>query len=145
MKPLARKNNRILTITVVISFLGFALGSGLTYAQNDEVASGIPFETVEQIFDAMEANQDAARTDYGGWIIYNIKNEGSYTLWSITPEDHPANPTAIRRDVVSIDGVVSIQMEALCQAEKASCDELIAEFREINAGIKERLESKVSE
>ncbi len=116
------------------------MNPGLSHAQDSEKL--IPFDTVEQVFDAMEANQDAARTDYGGWIIYNIKNEGSYTLWSITPEDHPANPTAIRRDVVSLDGVVSIQMATLCQAEKASCETLIEEFREINAGIKERLENK---
>jgi len=113
-------------------------GLSVVYA---EEPSGIGYETVEQVFDAMEANQDATRTDYGGWIVYNIDNNGSYTLWSITPEDHPANPTAIRRDVVSKDGVVSIQMQALCQAEKPECDKLIEEFKEVNAGIKQRMES----
>ncbi|MBX2867181.1 MAG: hypothetical protein KTR18_00790 [Acidiferrobacterales bacterium] len=127
---------RILAI-VSIAILVFT-ESSLSYA---EETNRIGYETVEQVFDAMEANPDAARTDYEGWIIYNIANNGSYTLWSITPEDHPANPTAIRRDVMSKDGVVTIQMQALCQAEKSHCDPLIEEFKEINAGIKQRMES----
>ncbi len=105
-------------------------------------SNGIDFETVEQVFEAMEANPDAARTDYEGWVIYNIANGGSYTLWSLTPIDHPANPTAIRRDVVSRDGIVNITMSALCQAEKQACDALIDEFREINKGIKQRMEGQ---
>ena len=114
------------------------VGVSVAYAEEQ---NSIGYETVEQAFDALEANQDARRTDYDGWIVYNIANNGSYTLWSITPEDHPANPTAIRRDVVSKDGVVSIQMRALCQAEKPECDKLIEEFKELNEGIKKRMQS----
>jgi len=142
MKPVLRKNSLALLFKTAIILLGLAMGLGLSHAQDSDKESLIPFETVEQVFDAMESNQDAARTDYDGWIIYNIKNEGSYTLWSLTPEDHPANPTAVRRDVVSVDGIITIQMNALCQADKVSCDKLMAEFREINADIKQRMESK---
>jgi len=107
-----------------------------------EPASTMPYETVEQVFDAMEANPDAARTDYGGWIVYNIANDGSYTLWSITPEDHPANPAAVRRDIVSRNGELTINMEVLCQAEKPDCEGLVESFRELNDGIKSRFKSE---
>lgn len=110
------------------------------YSANE--SSTIVYKSVEQVFDAMEANPAAARTDYEGWIIYNIANGGSYTLWSITPQDHPANPTAIRRDIVSRDGKISIEMNTLCQAAKPACDALVEEFREINDGIKQRMESQ---
>lgn len=126
-------------VTALVTALLLFVGVSVANAEQTSDKDGIGFETVEQVFDAMEADQNAARTDYGGWIIYNIANQGSYTLWSITPEDHPANPSAIRRDVVSKDGEVYIQMKALCQAEKTACDDLIAEFRQINADIKRRM------
>ena len=62
-------------------------------------------------------------------------------MWSFTPESHPAHPAAIKREVIERDGMVYIDMNALCQAEKRECDALIEQFKEINGKIRESMQA----
>ena len=101
--------------------------------------SAIGYTNVQDAYDALDSNPSAKLTEYEGWSIFNIKQDDKYILWSFTPEDHSAHPTAIRREVVSKEGEVYISMSALCQADQWSCDQLIEEFKLINENIKERM------
>ena len=67
----------------------------------------------------------------GGWTIADDKLH--FSLWSFTPSNHPAHPTAIKRVIVKApNGNISVTMIARCGAAKSACDELIAEFRAQN-------------
>jgi hypothetical protein len=102
-------------------------------------SSPVGYETVEEAFTALEADPEAAMTEYEGWTIFNQKNEGVYTIWSFTPEDHATHPTVIRRDIVKRGDEVLIEMNALCHSSKFDCDQLIEEFKKINQRIRDNL------
>ena len=123
-------------ITCIVIWAGLVSG---VFAQSDAVESPIGFNTVEQAYKALEADPTADLTTYGGWEVFNQKGDGTYFLWSFTPEDHPANPTVVRREIMKKEGQVYIRMDALCQSNKPDCDQLMAEFEKINEGIKQKM------
>jgi hypothetical protein len=101
--------------------------------------SPIGYASIDEAFTALQADPQAVMTEYEGWTIFNQKNEGVYTIWSFTSEDHPTHPTVVRREIVKRDGEVSIKMDALCHSSKLDCDQLIDEFNAINERIKQKL------
>lgn len=105
-------------------------------AQESTEPSPIGYETVEQAFQALQADPAAGMQEYEGWTMFSQKANGVYILWSFTPEFHPANPSVVRREIASKNGQVNIRMDALCHSEKEYCDQLIEEFRQINERIK---------
>jgi hypothetical protein len=58
-----------------------------------------------------------------------------YILWSFTPDDHPAHPSAIRREIVKKGDQILIKMDALCNSNQLDCDLLIDQFKKINERI----------
>jgi len=119
-------------MTLIIGLVVFKVG-----VAGDE--SGIGYSNVQEAYDALDSNPSAKLTEYEGWSIFNIKQDGKYILWSFTPEHHSAHSSAIRREVVSRAGEVNISMSALCHADQDSCDQLIEEFKLINENIKKRM------
>jgi hypothetical protein len=67
----------------------------------------------------------------GPWYVVN---EGKYIEWAFTQGGHYAHPTVVKRyiDVGSKDHV-SIDMAFRCDAlDRANCEELFSEFKEVN-------------
>ena len=100
--------------------------------------SPIGYATVEEAFKALESDPAAIATEYEGWTIFNQKGDGSYILWSFTPDQHPAHPSAIRREIVKKGDQILINMNALCESGKFECDQLIDQFKRINENIKQK-------
>ena len=113
----------------------------LAGAQQANDSSPIGYATVAEAFTALKADATATMSNHEGWTIFNQKNEGIYTLWSFTPDDHPTHPTVIRREIVKRGDEISIKMDALCHSSKLDCDQLIDEFKRINERIKQNLAS----
>ena len=128
--------NRFLLIAIALFYLP------VVTAQEVTASSPIGYVTVEEAFTALEADPDAAMTEYEGWTIFNQKNDGVYTIWSFTSEGHATHPTVIRRDIVKRADEVSIEMNALCHSSKFDCDQLIDEFKKINQRIRDNLASE---
>ena len=107
-----------------------------------ETDSPIGYETVQEAFDALNADPAATKSEYEGWTIFKQKGYGKYILWSFTPDEHPVHPTAVRREVVKKDGEVFITMAVLCHSSRFDCDQLIEQFQRINEGIRQRMSSE---
>src|SRR5260221_7853769 len=95
--------------------------------------AGVGYPSVAAALDALKARNDVRISVQGGWTIVDDPRDGS--LWSFTPPNHPAHPAVVKRNPVQKDGSMFIQMRALCQADKAACDKLMAEFQELNSKI----------
>ena len=108
-------------------------------AQDINQPSPIGFASVEEAYLALESDPEAKVTEYEGWTIFNQKGEGSYILWSFTPNQHPAHPSAIRREIVKKGDQILINMNALCESGKFECDQLIDQFKFINKNIKNNM------
>lgn len=111
-------------------FFAAFLAVEIAGAQQGSGGRGIGYPSVAVALEALKARNDVQISNQGGWIIVNDKMANA--LWSFTPPDHPAYPAAVRRAVVQRGTAVSIEMTALCQAEKSACDKLMAEFKELN-------------
>ena len=104
--------------------------------------TGIGYASVQEAYDALSTDENAVQSDYEGWTVFNQKIDGSYIIWTFTPEGHPVHPSVVRRAIVSRDGEVRIGMDVLCYANRLDCDELVVQFRRINENLKARLESQ---
>jgi hypothetical protein len=74
-----------------------------------------------------------------GWIIVIEPNK---TMWSFVPEGHYAYPAVVRRAMKQDAKGIYLEMTALCQADKLSCDKLIREFEQLNARMKEEFRNR---
>jgi hypothetical protein len=104
-------------------------------AQQVAEPSPIGYATIEEAFNALKADPAVGMKEYEGWTIFNQKGDGKYILWSFTPDDHPAHPSAIRREIVKRDDEILIKMDALCNSNQLDCDLLIDQFKKINERI----------
>jgi hypothetical protein len=120
-------------------FLFIIVIASTAFGQEISQQSPIGYATVEQAFKALESDSEAKITEFEGWTIFNQKGDGSYILWSFTPHQHPAHPTAIRREIVKRDEEILINMNALCESGKFECDQLIDQFKQINENIKKQM------
>ena len=75
--------------------------------------------------------------DHGEWEI--ITNNVNHSVWSFTPNEHPAHPSVIRRKVFEKEGSVYIRTEVRCGASKSICDLLVKDFLKLDDKIKEQV------
>ncbi len=102
------------------------------------VATGsIDYPSAEAALASLRARGDVALSVQGGWTIADDK--ANHTLWSFTQPGHPAHPAAVRRTVVIENGQPSIRMNALCRAGQEACDNMLEEFRRMNAALQQSL------
>ncbi len=127
-------NMRRLLLTLAATIIPF-----VAFAQEGR---GVGYPTVAAALEALKARSDVNISVQGGWTIVNDKPTN--TIWSFTPPNHPAHPAVVKRAVVSRDGVVGIDMTALCQASKAACDKLMEEFKALNARMGQSMSGKVT-
>lgn len=90
------------------------------------------YPSVATALDALRAKPGTSIREQAGWIIVEEKDSASPTLWSFTPLNHPAHPSAIKRQLVSEGGQVNLHMTVQCEATKAACDALVREFEDLN-------------
>jgi len=98
----------------------------------------IGYASVQDAYDSLSADENASKSEYEGWTLFTQKVDGKYILWSFTPEYHPVHPSAVRRDIVKKDGEIFISMSAMCYSSRLDCDQLIAQFQQINEGLKQK-------
>ena len=101
-------------------------------------SSPIGYETVQEAFDALSADPKITQSHYQGWTVFKSEVDGVYVIWSFTPQGHPVHPSAVKREIVSRDGELSIAMSVLCHSSSADCDVLVEQYKQLNEDIKRR-------
>jgi hypothetical protein len=96
----------------------------------EQPGSSIGYPSVEAALAALHARHDVSFSIENGWTI--ATDTATRTIWSFAPNGSPAYPTAVKRQVVEREGVVSINMDVLCGASKTACDDVVRTFRAIN-------------
>lgn len=112
-------------------------------AQVDAPSSEIGYANVEATLASLKAKPDVKIQDQDGWtVIVDAGAEQAYTLWSFPPQTHPAAPSAVKRTLLERNGMVVMEMSVRCEAKKAACDALVAEFQAINARIRTEMQQR---
>jgi hypothetical protein len=104
-------------------------------------AATFDYPTVAAALAALKARSDVSISGNGGWTIVDDKT--NHAVWSFTPSNYPAYPAVVKRVLVQdAGGNVSLRMTGLCQADKASCDKLMEDFRAMNERVRQGVQSK---
>jgi hypothetical protein len=113
--------------TIVIALC--ALVGQAAFAQ-DVAPADIPQTNVAAVLESLRADPSAQFGEQRGWTVAASSEDGSPVQWFFTPEGHPAHPAVVKRTALERDGIGVIDLAALCQAEQAACDQLLADFRQ---------------
>ena len=106
------------------------------------LAGSIGYPSVEAALAGLRADPGASfRTDRG-WTIVEVKTQRELSVWSFTPEGHPAHPAAVKRTLVEQNGKVMLHLTALCEASKQECVRLIEQFQGLTEQIKREIRDK---
>ena len=140
--------NAIKSLSVLAVLL--VLASDFAQAQTEAPTStsatgqtGVGYVTVREALETLRAKPGVKiqTTEPDRWTIVS---EPGDIQWSFTPSGHYAHPAVVRRTIkVNSEGGVYIEMTALCQAEKVSCDKLVEEFKELNERIRQSVKSRL--
>jgi hypothetical protein len=112
--------------------LGILLGAALlaqasaAVAQTNAPRDGIGYSSVAQALSALRAKAGVTFSNNADWTIAN-DTDGS--IWSFTPASHYAHPSVGQRRLIAQDGNYYVRTEILCQAQKAACDRLHADYQ----------------
>ena len=92
-----------------------------------------------QALDKLKNNPDAKFRVTRGWTVVNINTADEKSIYSFTPESHPAYPSIVKRETIEQDGSIYIDMSVNCNASKKACDSLVQQFVSLNNKVKESL------
>jgi hypothetical protein len=113
------------TVWFWLALSALAQPSGLPGGQR---MSSIGYPSVADALSALKARSDVKLSVQDGWTVI----QDGMTLWSFTPADHAAHPSAVKRTLVEQDGGLYVAMNVLCQSTKSACDRLVADFEQLN-------------
>ena len=93
-------------------------------------SANIGYKTVAEALAALKEMKGVSFSSVRGWTI--VTDEAHLTVWSFAPKSDPAYPAVVKRVVISTGRGSRITMDVLCEADKASCDNLVREFSNMN-------------
>ena len=102
-------------------------------------SSNIGFGTVPEALASLRARPEVVEREQQGWLLF--KDEPHHTLWSFAPKDHPAFPSAVKRELIEKNGGLYVNMSVLCGASKKVCDQLVRDFQELNSQMSQAMRS----
>lgn len=120
----------------VLLLLSHLLIATPTVASDDD---GFGYASVAAARTALRENPDAKFREERGWTVVNVSEAGKTSIWSFAPPEHPAYPVAVKRTIFEQNGSIVMVTHAKCESDKASCDQLMDEFRELERQIKEQM------
>ncbi|MGE0029912.1 MAG: molecular chaperone DnaJ [Steroidobacteraceae bacterium] len=92
--------------------------------------SQIGYESPQAALEALTAKPGVEVRTNQGWTIIN--DQSGRTLWTFTPETHPAHPAVVKRTVQHRDGAIFLDMKVKCFGTKTACDALVRDFQALN-------------
>jgi hypothetical protein len=88
--------------------------------------SDIGYKTVAEALASLKQMKGVSFSSVRGWIV--VTDEAHLTVWSFAPQSDPSYPAVVKRMVISTGSGSKVTMNVLCEANKASCDNLVREF-----------------
>ena len=97
----------------------------------------IEYKSVAEARTALATKPGASSATQDGWLV--VTEPATQTLWSFTPQGHAAHPSVVKRSIVLRGNDIFVDMAVGCEAAKAACDRLVAQFEAMNRQMREDL------
>jgi hypothetical protein len=95
------------------------------------VADDVGYKSVAEALASLKQMKDVSFSTVRGWTI--VTDETHLTVWSFAPRTDPSYPAVVKRMVTSTGNGSKVTTGVLCEANKASCDNLVREFNSPNS------------
>ena len=133
------------TLWLATAFAAYGLGSSLASAQDQapipEVSGNvIGYATVAEALADLKKRTDLTVAQQRGWTV--ISDEKNHVVWSFPSRSDPAYPSAVRRSIKNENGAAYVNSDILCESTKAACDNLVRQFNELDAQMREALRGR---
>ena len=73
----------------------------------------------------------ARSSNRGGWTIIEVPTTDGVSMWSFTPNNHPAHPSAVRRHVTFTPEGPLMDTKVLCEAGTEQCRVFTAQLHQV--------------
>ena len=107
-----------------------------------EQTSSLGYSSVAEALADLKTKDTVSVEVSQGWTI--VTEADGLTTWSFTPSNHPAHPAVAKRVLFEGQDGWQIQMDVLCEAEKASCDQFVKDFEILNEQMRQAIEQQKS-
>src|SRR6516162_2145133 len=87
------------------------------------VSSDVGYKTVAEALASLKQMKGVSFSSVRGWTV--VTDEAHLTVWSFAPKSDPSYPAVVKRMVISTGVGSKVTMDVLCEADKASCDNLV--------------------
>ena len=119
------------SLVAALSYLSMAvfLSACSQTSINTKKASEVNLTQKEKVANAFESvrNDPNMKVQFeNGWLIASKDN--GRLIFSFPPQDHPAYPSYIRRELIKRNKSLSVDLRAACGVDKFLCDQLLSEF-----------------
>jgi hypothetical protein len=116
-------------VGLLVATIAFADGPS-PRSFSEPKSSDIGYKTVAEALASLKQMKGASFSSVRGWTI--VTDEAHLTVWSFAPKSDPSYPAVVRRMVISTGSGSKVTLDVLCEADKASCDNLVREFSNSN-------------
>jgi hypothetical protein len=132
--------NRSLCL-LLIPFVGSAIaGDPPPLPEAGQNTTG--YSSVEAALLALRSDPAVVEREQQGWLLF--EDRPHFTFWSFAPKEHPAYPSAVKREIVKRDGGMYVTMSVQCGASKEACDQLVREFQQLNEQMSQAIRANKS-
>jgi hypothetical protein len=123
--------NRRLLLVPCLLLSSFAIADDLPSGSLPESGnSDVGYKTVAEALASLKQMKEASFSTVRGWMI--VTDQVHMTVWSFAPKTDPSYPSVVKRSVTAVGTGSSITMKVLCESDKASCDNLVRQFYDMN-------------
>lgn len=95
--------------------------------------AGIQYPSVAEALADLKTKSGVSMQVMQGWTI--VTEADGLTHWSFAPQDDPAHPAVAKRFFYRDQDGWHLNMDILCEAEPAACDEFVKHFEMLNEPI----------
>ena len=87
--------------------------------------------------EALKANPSSKVFIQGGWTVVEESGGSTPTIWSFTPQNHPAHPAFAKRTISQSDaGEWFVTTNLSCGGPESECKKLSLEFQSLDENMK---------
>jgi len=117
--------------------------STLVAARATEVPTPpIKYETVAVALDSLKNKAGVVEREQRGWTVLTEKEGEDVVIWTFSPPREAAYPAVVRRRIFKGESAVLTNLAFLCEAPKAACDKLVADFQALTAMFVKSMQGK---
>jgi hypothetical protein len=117
-------NTRAFLLAVAIS----ALLAGPAFTQPPTMCDQRLVKSIAEMYERIRRLPGAAVAQSQDPLFDVINLEPQGQLWNFTKTTHPAYPSVACRRIVLVEGQLRVQTELRCNAARAECDRLAADY-----------------